>query len=279
MDCLRTDQDLPSGKATLLIFSPDATKGQLIGPIEGWIRERTDCAPIARRWFSHTGETVRRFYSDIPDLSPADWRWISRFFTAGPCLATLWFGENAAHAIANIKGTTHPARSPQSTVRGRFWCDNALANLIHVSDGPDAVARELAVLRRLHPDLFGGPLSTQALAQFHDPGPATPRHSGILTLCSLVTPLLAAQPRGVPLLDLPDGGGARETMARAEAWLDQVRSDMPVAVAAAVESYLNGTAEPFSFLRPLQDAAHIDSWDELILQCGLLSRPTWLEHR
>jgi nucleoside diphosphate kinase len=280
MEYLQTDKDLDSGKATLVVFTPDALESQLIGSLERWIGDRTDCVPVARQRVSYTHEALRRFYSAIAARLPEDeWRLLSTFFLSGPCLATLWFGEDAAHAIPNIKGQTHPARCSASTLRGRFWCDNEMANLVHVSDDPHEVARELAVLRSLEPDLFGGPLSTQALTPFADPGRPSPRHSGILTLCSVVASLLSTRGSAFPRLDIPDNEEARQTMARAEAWLGQARTSIPLPVAGAVDSYLNGTADSARFLHALKGAVPLDPWQELILGCGLLSRPVWLEGR
>jgi nucleoside diphosphate kinase len=280
MDDVQTGTDLASGDMTLLIFMPDAIESQLVGSIEQWIRDRTACAPIARQWFSHTEQTLDTFYPGTVDQCPReDWQLIAAVFSAGPCLATLWFGEHAAHRIPSVKGQTHPARCSGSTLRGRFWCDTAVSNLVHVSDDGDEVARELGVLRSVAPDLFVGRLPTHELAPFRDSGPPAPRHSGILTLCSLVQTVLATRGRAAPTLDVPDDGDARETMARAEAWLGQARTSASPAIAEAVESYLNGTADPSRFIRIMKDVVPVGRWEELMLRCGILSRPGWLEAR
>jgi nucleoside diphosphate kinase len=279
MDDLQIDQTLGTGKLTLVVFTPDAIQGKLVGSIERWIREQTSCAPIAREWLSHTAETLDRFYPDVAARWPEPWKLISRVFMAGPCLATLWFGENASQVIPGVKGVTEPARCAASTVRGRFWCDNGVANLVHVSDDAGEVARELGVLRSFEPGLFSGRLSTQGLAPFPDVGPPAPRHSGILTLCSLVEALLSPEESDRPRLDVPDNEDARETMARAEAWLVQARARTSPAIAGAIESYLDGTADPSRFIRILRDCATVGPWEELMLRVGLLSRPHWLERR
>lgn len=280
MDYLQTDRDLPSGKATLLVFLPDAIKSRLVASIEHWICDRTACAPIARQQISFTNEALNRFYLGLQDRLPSEtWQLVATFFTSGPCLATLWYGENAPHAVRAVKGHTHPARASESTVRGRFWCDNAGTNLVHSSDDSDEVARELDVLRSLAPDLFVGHLSTHQLTPFRDSGLPTPSHSGILTLCAVMATLLSSQGCSFPQLLLPVSGAARETMARAEAWLEQVRPSTSLAVAGAVESYLNGTANPAQFIGTLKNVAPVDPWQELILSCGVLSRPLWVEAR
>jgi nucleoside diphosphate kinase len=104
MNNVQVDQDLPSGTLALLIFLPDAIASQLVGPVERWIRHRTACAPIARRWISYTDAALSRFYPDI--AGKPFWPLISQFFTAGPCLATLWYGTRSSAARA--KGTYRP---------------------------------------------------------------------------------------------------------------------------------------------------------------------------
>src|ERR1700712_2189662 len=125
---------LADGNATLVLFLPDAIESNLVGPIEQWIRDRTGCAPTARQWVSLTGETLERFYAGLADKLPDEWPVISSIFLSGQCLATLWMGEHASVLIPAIKGETHPARCNASTIRGSFWCDNPVANLVHVSD-------------------------------------------------------------------------------------------------------------------------------------------------
>src|SRR5688572_29403847 len=156
MDFLRTDEDLAAGKVSLLVFLPDAVRNRLVGPIEQWVRERTGCAPVARAWVSYTEQALDRFYPGIAGRFPEGWPLFAGLFATGPCLATLWFGEDPSRVLPSVKGATHPARCTASTIRGRFWCDNPTANLVHVSaDGEEAV-RQLQVLRSLEPEIFSG---------------------------------------------------------------------------------------------------------------------------
>jgi nucleoside diphosphate kinase len=153
-DFLRTDEDLASGKVSLLVFLPDAVRSRFVGSIETWVRERTGCVPIARDWVSYTEEALDRFYPGIAGRFPEGWPLFASLFAAGPCLATLWFGADASRVVPSMKGATHPAHCTESTIRGRFWCDNPTANLVHVSDDGSAVVRELQVLRSVAPDLL-----------------------------------------------------------------------------------------------------------------------------
>ena len=279
VDFLRTDEGLASGQVCLVVFLPDAVRSRLVGPIELWVGERTGCVPVARGRVSYTEEALDRFYPGVADRFPEGWPLFAGLFATGPCLATLWFGADASRVIPGVKGATHPARCTGSTIRGRFWCDNPTANLVHVSDDGEAAIRQLQVLRSLEPELFRGRVPTRALAPFDDAGPATPAHSGILTLCSLVTTHLSSRGSAFAQLEVPELGEARETMARAEAWLGQVLEHTPHGMAEAIHSYLKGTASPSSCVSALKDAVPVDSWQELILRAGVLSRGEWLEGR
>jgi nucleoside-diphosphate kinase len=277
MNYVRVHEDLSSRNIALLIFLPDAVASHLVGSVECWIRDRTACAPIARCWFSYTDDVLSRFYADI--AGKPFWPLISRFFTAAPCLATLWYGDDAARLMPVTKGMTHPAQCSDVTVRGRFWCDNALANLVHVSDSQAELARELNILRSLQSGLFDGALSTKALPPYYDSRPPVPRHSGILTLCALVTTCLSTQGTAFSQLDLREGESARETISRAHVWLDETRKITPTALATSVETYLAGTADASQLILALRNIVPVSPWEELILTAGLLSRPHWLRDR
>lgn len=279
MDLLQTDEALASGKVALLVFLPDAVRARLVNAIELWVRERTGCVPVAREWVRYTEETLERFYPGVAASIPEAWPLFVELFATGPCLATLWLGADASRVIPSVKGATHPAHSAKSTIRGRFWCDNPTANLVHVSDGCEAAVRELLVLRSSSAPLFQQPLPMLELAGFGELGPSAPAHSAILTLCALVATHLANRENVFPRLLAPEGGEARETMARAEAWLGHVLAKASDTVRGAVETYLNGTARPSRFIDALANEVALDPWEELILRAGVLSRGGWLEGR
>lgn len=284
MDFLRTDETLRSGNLALLVFLPDAVRSGLVGPIELWVREQTECVPVARDWVSFTEDALDRFYPGIAARFPEGWPLFASLFATGPCLATLWFGAGASTIIPSVKGATHPAHCTGATIRGRFWCDNPSANLVHVSDDGEAAVRELLLLRSSSPDLFAANTATarlppRGLPPFLDSGPCRPAHSAILTLCSLVAVHLSQRGMGFSPVHVPPNEDARQTMARAEAWLGQVLKSTSPTVGGAVDSYLKATAAWPPFSSALKGAVHVGPWEELILRVGVLSRAEWLEGR
>ena len=279
MDSLRTDEDLASGNVCLLVFLPDAVRSRLVGAIERWVRERTGCVPVARNWVAYTEQALDRFYPGIAGKFPEGWPLFAGMFATGPCLATLWFGAGAAHAIPSVKGATHPAHCTGETIRGRFWCDTPTTNLVHVSDDGEAAVRELRVLRSLEPELFRAPIPILALTPFLDSGPSTREHSAILTLCSLVATHVSRQGRALPCLEVPESADARETMALAEAWLGRIVVNASASIREAVGSYLQGTATPSLFISALKEVVPVSPWQELVLRAGVLTRAEWLEGR
>src|SRR5690606_1968914 len=110
--------------------------------------------------------------------------------------------------IPSVKGATHPAHCAESTIRGRFWCDNPTANLVHVSDDGGAAVRELSVLRGLKPELFRGQMPMRALEAVRESGPSTPAHSAVLTLCSLLATHLSSRGIAFSRLQVPETGEA-----------------------------------------------------------------------
>ncbi len=275
--CIQVDEVIGAGQLSLLIFQPDALSSRVAGPVERWLMEQTGCVPVARAWVTRSDEVLRRFY---PDVAGAPfWPLVSRAFTWGPCLAVLWRGDDAARALPASKGVTHPARSAELTVRGRFWCDSSLTNLLHVSDTPADAARELEVLRSQQPELFREPLPTEGLAAYQEQGAPVPGHSSIITLCSLLLKHQRARGGAVPPLSLPAGESARRTMERAEDWLKESSLRLREPLAAAVSAYLEGTAQPERLLRALGSVAAVSEWEQLVLEGGVLSRAEWLEAR
>jgi nucleoside diphosphate kinase len=279
VDVVQIEEGLASGEAAFLVFLPDAVRSRLVSAIELWVRERTGCVPVAREWVSYTGEVLDRFYPGVAGRFPEGWPLFAELFATGPCLATLWLGAGASRILPSVKGATHPAHCTASTIRGRFWCDNPTANLVHVSDDGTAAVRELLVLRSARPELFRGPLPMREHAAFLEVGPSAPAHSAILTLCALVSTHLSSRGSAYPRLAVPETGEARETMASAEAWLGRVVEQASRAVRGTVDAYLKGTASPSQFMNALKEAVHVDAWEELILRAGVLSRGEWLEGR
>jgi nucleoside diphosphate kinase len=270
---------LVSGDAALVVFLPDAARARLIGPVERWTRERTGCAPIARASVSIPEPVLRRFYPGVAEKVPDGWPVFARLFEAGPCLVTLWAGPAAAQRLPRVKGATHPAHCASTTIRGRFWCDNPTANLVHVSDDGDDALRELEVLRSLSPSLLRGPLS-DAPIELHPVAEApVPVHSAVWTLSSRVKTHLAHRGRDAPDLVLPDTGDARETMLRAEAWLSRVADDAASPLRDAIDGYLSGTASPSDLIDASRTTGPVDAWEALILSAGALTRGAWLEGR
>ncbi|MFN5944877.1 MAG: nucleoside-diphosphate kinase [Phycisphaerae bacterium] len=266
-----------AGNATLVVFSPDAVKSNLVRPVEDALRE-SGCSPVIRAWIAHNDSSIEQFYSASIPANVPTWHLVSRLFTLGPSLATLWSGADAGRKILAMKGRSHPALAQAGTVRRRFWCDNPVTNLIHVSDDADEVLREMAVLCSLGADRFREPLVGNRLAPFSQWGVPEPNHSGILAICRLVIAGSDAVGSELPPLAIPTNGDAMETVVSAMRWLREASLVMPDNAKPAIMRYLDGTATPDHISQALNSMVPLTLWDDLLVRAAAVARKGWCEH-
>ena len=158
------------GQAGLTVYSPDGLQSRLTGNLDHFIHKMTDFEVIHRQWIHHTVHTLMPFYDanydgkyDQEDAASVTQRYdaipletlqyghlVVKLFLSGPSLLTLWRGEDVIPKLAALKGATHPAEANSKTVRGSFWCDNAVCNLMHSSDDAAQAERELKALQLGH---------------------------------------------------------------------------------------------------------------------------------
>lgn len=156
-------QLLETDRLGLTVYLPECAQSRLWGNLDHAIHQATGCEPVFRRWIIHDYNSVMRFYTedgkDIPqtddpqaaarkyDNLPADelqyGHLVVKLLLMGPSLLTLWRGDNAIAELLTLKGATHPAEAAKSSIRGRFWCDTAVCNLVHTSDTRTEMRREL----------------------------------------------------------------------------------------------------------------------------------------
>ncbi|HYF65562.1 MAG TPA: nucleoside-diphosphate kinase, partial [Herpetosiphonaceae bacterium] len=175
----------------------------------------------------------------------------------------------AVPALLQAKGVTQPAEAAPGSVRGGFWCDNGVCNLMHSSDDAAEAERELAALK-LSRWLDEDP----APARLIDPVPAPASyaaHSGISVACEAVRRVLAAANAECPPPRLPESGGARETNRRLSAYLREAAARHPAA-APFVEAFLAGDLVAVTAMLP---ALPVTGWERFAIQCGAVNRDRW----
>jgi nucleoside diphosphate kinase len=276
-------------QAGLTVYSPDCTQSRVWGNLDHAIHAATGFQIVRRGWIAHDINSIMRFYAGPDDEPPAEQdpaeamrkyesipaetlrygHLVTRLLLMGPALVTIWRGEQAIPALLRVKGTTQPAQAAAGSIRGGFWCDNGVCNLIHSSDDTAEAERELAALKLDHwLDAGAGhyPLI--------DPIPAPTAyaaHSGISVVCDVVNRLLIAGNAEAMAIHLPAAGSARETNQRLSAHLRETAA-RHAATAPFIEAFLAG--DLVAVTAKLK-ALPVTPWEHFVIQCGAVNRDSW----
>lgn len=253
---------VPPPDRALTVYSPDAVLSGLVGPLDRFIAEATGLVPAGRGTVVHDARSIEAFYGLSGGTGGRHWPLVADLFDGRAACVTEWRGADPLARLQRIKGATQPARAEAGTVRSRFWCDNPVCNLIHVSDTYPMMAEEAEILRsRQMAAAFAAPEG------WPDPGV---RHSGLLTFARLAARHWPEH--GPP--DLPADGDARETGRRLVTWLARLAARQPPA-RDLVDAFLAGQEPMLPRLR--RAFGRIGAWEALLMECAQHSNPLWLE--
>jgi nucleoside diphosphate kinase len=136
---------LESQKAALIILSPDAIQANMIRPITDFLFEKIGLFPRYKFSISHTNKTIREFYKNS-NIGKRRFEILDQLFLSGESIGFVYEGENLYETLTLIKGLSHPAKCKTDQIRGFFWCDSKVFNLIHSSDNSQEALRELEIL-------------------------------------------------------------------------------------------------------------------------------------
>ncbi|QPH54789.1 nucleoside-diphosphate kinase [Pontivivens ytuae] len=249
-----------SSACGLTVFGPEVAKAGLTTALHHFIEARSglrieDCFLVL-----HTRRSIRAFYQLTGSTGGDHWDLVESLFDLRPACVTLWSGEDALKRLQRLKGATQPAEAEPGTVRSLFWCDNPVANLIHVSDTPEVMASELQILRS---KAIGGDLRAWQGAAGHRYS-----HSALWTLNALLARHLGRSER---YSDLPADGNAR--LSANLLWHQAEDLAMNAGLEDPVRRYLLGESDALTEL--LQGAGQVSAWERLMLRCGRHSNPVW----
>ena len=255
---------VPSPDRALTVYSPDAVLSGLVGALDRFIAGATGLVPAGCGTVVHDARSIEAFYGLSGGTGGRHWPLVVDLFDGRASCVTEWRGADPLARLQRIKGATQPARAEAGTVRSRFWCDNPVCNLIHVSDSYPMMAEESEILR-----------SRQTAAAFAMPEEGRPeegapgiRHSGLLAFARLAARRWPGQ--GLP--DLPADGSAQETGRRLVAWLLALAGREPAA-RDLVDGFLAGQEPMLPRIR--QAFGRIGAWEALQLECAQHSNPLW----
>jgi nucleoside diphosphate kinase len=283
-------------QAGLTVYSPDCVQSRLWGNLDKKIMESTSLQVGFRAWIYHDVNSINRFYSDgqedIPlshdspqekirqiDAVPIEKLQSGHLFVKlllmGPSLLTIWFGENAIEKLLKLKGKTHPAESETGTIRGGFWCDNLVCNLMHSSDNAAEAIRELKAvgftdLLDNSPTVTGCPAQPTTIAGNYV------SHSSIVIVCDVINRMLLTS-GDAPLLtyELTISGDAQATMQLLVPLLTEAANTLSQhPLAQFIHAYLAGNAVTVT---NLMQQLPVTQWERFVIQCGVLTRSAWLK--
>ena len=210
------------------------------------------------------------------DMIPADeiqyGHLVVKLLLMGPSLLTLWRGDRAIAELLKLKGATHPAEAAKSSIRGRFWCDTAVSNLMHTSDTPNEARRELIAVG-LDSVFDQAPTELPLIEPVSLPEWVMP-HCAVSVVADVVNRVLVADGNVQDSrAKLPASGDAKETYALFSAELSALASRYPSSpIAPFITSYFAGDVVTVSdSLKHLP----VTRWEGFIIQCGAISQDKW----
>ena len=257
-----------SSEGATTVYSPEVFVSGLLPGLDSFLAEATGLKAGRRFLAQHDAASIQAFYPKPGATAGGHWPLIADLYEGRLVCVTEWQGEAALSKLQAVKGATQPALADPDSVRGRFWCDNPVCNLLHVSDDPERMAAELRILdeRRV------GSLDLSATRQ----AVARPRHSALLELTRLSGRLFPAKADGGwHGLAAPIAGDARAAAKAAIGRLLEMAAQLPSRPGAMIGSFLAG--DPAFLSEASRHLGRLTAWEAMVLECGLHSTPLWLE--
>jgi len=276
-------------QAGLTAYSPDCTQSRLWGNLDHAIYTATGFQIVRRQWINHDINSILRFYrgpddEPLTEQDPAEairkydsvppeklqyGHLMVKLLMMGPSLVTIWRGENVIPTLLRVKGKTQPAEAEAGTIRGSFWCDNGVCNLMHTSDDMAEAERELAAVKLDH---WLDEEAGQAPLIAPIPAPnAYVAHSGIAIVCDVVNRVLIAGNIDPMSIHLPTSGDAKETNQQLATHLCETAARHPN-IAPFIHAFLSGNLiATTDMLKSLP----VTRWEYFVIQCGAVNRDRW----
>jgi nucleoside diphosphate kinase len=226
--------------------------------LDNFIKRQTGLERMERFGALHSRASITTFYSLTSSTGGAHWPLVLDLFDMHPVCVTIWQGPNALFLAQELKGSCQPALARDGSIRARFFCDNPVTNLVHVSDSPDVMRVELEILRMRS---IGCDMAAWNLLE-----------TGCIAHSSFETLLTVLGNRS--------SGQSFTTLGEVSAF-DHARICYRKAVelafrqdlTAPVQAYLRGDCAGLEGLSVR--APYLSSWDRLILRAGLFAMPLW----
>jgi len=126
---------------TFILLKPDCVQRRLMGQIVSRF-EAKGLNIVAMKMLRITPELAKQHYAE--HVEKAWYPTLEGFITGGPVVAAVIEGLEAISVVREMLGATSGLEATPGTIRGDFSSSRQM-NLVHGSDGPEAVAREIAL--------------------------------------------------------------------------------------------------------------------------------------
>jgi len=126
---------------TFILLKPDCVQRRLMGQIISRFEDK-GLNFVAMRMLRITPELAKQHYAE--HVEKGWYPTLEGFITGGPVLAAVVEGLEAIRVVREMLGATSGLQAAPGTIRGDFSSSRQM-NLVHGSDGPEAVAREISL--------------------------------------------------------------------------------------------------------------------------------------
>jgi nucleoside diphosphate kinase len=257
--------------AAITLYSPDTIRSQLIADLDLFVLTRSHLRAGHREWVALDALTAARFYETTALSEGIMQRYIAPHFSSGPSLLTFWIGARALETLRQLKGASHPAKAAVDSIRGGFWCDNKICNLLHSSDSIEELDRELGVLGLQ--DIYGvtpmGRNSWRGACSPAPPGRRMLSHSGVATLCRVAHSYVGAT-CPLDIGDIPSRT-AVNCMTHLAGELRHIARRSRT-IAYAIDAFFAGDVATFTQVEAFRG---VDRYEKFVMECSAYTMEDW----
>jgi nucleoside-diphosphate kinase len=126
---------------SFILLKPDCVQRRLMGQVIARF-EQKGLNFVAMKMLRITPELAKQHYAE--HVEKGWYPTLEGFITGGPVMAAVIEGLEAIRVVRDMLGATSGLEATPGTIRGDFSSSRQM-NLVHGSDGPEAVEREIAL--------------------------------------------------------------------------------------------------------------------------------------
>lgn len=133
-------------ESSLILIKPDAFHRSLVGKSISRLEEK-GLHLIGAKLIWLDDDILNTHYEHI--ANQPFFGEIKEFMTAGPVLATVWYGVDCIQTVRLLCGITKAREAEPGTIRGD-WAMSVMCNLVHASDSKENAEKEISTFFKKH---------------------------------------------------------------------------------------------------------------------------------